>query len=146
MSTIRQFSLYDVTVDINQRLDEYRAREPGITSIHPAVLKDAGDPIKAVAKVTATTSVKALTRLRECAEIHKRVSEHSNVLQVYGVKHIKTSENEYFVLIMEEAEGSLRDVVNPSLNPFFIASLLLTTKTRKLNQFPFPPFLFFCRS
>ena len=33
-----------------------------------------------------------------------------------------------------------------SLNPFFIASLLVTRKTRKLNQFPFPPFLFFCRS
>ena len=108
----RRFSLFDVTIDLDpeSRIDKYREHEVTATSLHPATLKDGGNLITVIAKVTAATSVKALERLRDCAEIHRSLDEHPAVIKIFGVKRQDT----YFALLMEKAECSLRDIITPN--------------------------------
>ena len=71
-------------------------------------------------QVTATLNDKALERLKECAEIHRYLHDHSSILNVYGV-HIHEdpaiSTRKIFSLLLEKAEGSLRDIIRDKDGP-----------------------------
>ena len=123
-------SLFTATIhrDAARRIDKYRAHLPTVTSLHPATLKDAGKSIAAVAKITATTSAQVIARMIECAEIHRSLHNHRAILKVYGVQTLKP----YFVLFLEKAEGSLRDVLSPTSDEMrALRDRLFSTTTRR---------------
>ena len=107
-----KFSLQDVTIDFSPeaRIDKYRENQPSATSLHPAVIKDAGGETRAVAKVTFMPSPKGRQKLLECAKINRMLQDHPNIITVYGVKH----QDEWFALLLEEAVCSLWDIINPT--------------------------------
>ena len=105
------FPLQDVTIDFSPeaRIDKYRENQPSATSLHPAVIKDAGGELRAVAKVTFMPSEKGREKLLECAKINRMLQDHPNIIKVHGIKQ----KDEWFALILEEAVCSLRDIINP---------------------------------
>ena len=106
------FSFFDCSIhrDSDSRIDKYRAHLPSATSLYPATLQDGGDPIQAVAKITVTSSEDVVRRLTRCAEIHRSLHDHRCVLKVLGI----TQREDRFILLLDKAEGSLRDVINPT--------------------------------
>ena len=105
------FPLQDVTIDFSPeaRIDKYRASKPSATSLHPAVIKDAGGEIHAVAKVTFMPSAEGRQKLLQCAKINRMLQDHPNIINVYGIKE----QDEWLALLLEQAVCSLRDIINP---------------------------------
>ena len=105
------FPLQDVTIDFSPeaRIDKYRASKPSATSLHPAVIKDAGGEIHAVAKVTFMPSAEGQQKLLQCAKINRMLQDHPNIINVYGIKE----QDEWLALLLEQAVCSLRDIINP---------------------------------
>ena len=70
---LKSFSLHDVAIDFSPeaRIDKYRANKPGATSLHPAVINDAGGETRAVAKVTFMPSAEGRKKLLQCAKINR---------------------------------------------------------------------------
>ena len=109
------------------RIDRYRANEVTATSLYPATLSDGLDSIHVVAKVTSISAMSpaALEKLRSCARIHRSLQDHCSILKIYGTKQTNT----FFALLLEKAEGSLRDILQPdgpemeALRVEFLASI-----------------------
>ena len=57
-----------------------------------------------------------LNRLMDCAEIHRSLHDHPNILKVLGI-HVDTFKFTHTItLLLEKAEGSLRDVIGSAPN------------------------------
>ena len=61
--------------------------------------------------MTRKLDEEALERHRKCAEIHLSLHDHDNILKVFGIHY--SILNGVFRLLLEKAEGSLRDITGP---------------------------------
>ena len=84
MGDIEEFPIHVVKIDRDpdKRIDKSRVRSG--TSLHPAELKDAGKPIRVVAKITYTRGQPAsvVENLKRRTEIHKALHEHAYITKV----------------------------------------------------------------
>ena len=66
MSPVNKFSLYSVTIhdDPASRIDKYRNDDDSISCVFPATLRDSGEPMEAVAKITKVTDAAVRHRLK----------------------------------------------------------------------------------
>ena len=62
-------------------------------------------------QVTAVASSQVLKRLRQCAEIHRNLHDHDAILKVYGIMENTIDSRTFFTVLLEKAEGSLRDII-----------------------------------
>ena len=51
-----------------------------------------------------------MTRLKKCAEVQRHLHDHGSVLKVLGL----TVQEDCVILLLEQAEGSLRDIITPT--------------------------------
>ena len=93
-----KFTLSEVEIDFDSCIYEGSVRS---CRIYNAEVKDGGTPVKALAKVTFRPTQTERRKLFECAEIHRMLHDHPNVLKILGVLQTK----EYFALIFEVGEG-----------------------------------------
>ena len=114
MGDTEEYQLFSVKIDLDpdKRIDKSRVGKVTISSLHPAELQDAGKPTRAVAKITNTRGQPrhVVEKLKECTELHKKMHNHPSITKVVGSL---VNKNEY-MLFMEEAEASLRDIISPT--------------------------------
>ena len=114
MGDTKKFPLHAVIIDRDpeKRIDKLRGEKGTLSSLHPAELKDAGKPTRIVAKITYTGGQpsSAIEKRKECTEIHKSLHEHPFITKVVGSHQTK----EKYILLMEEAVGSMRYIIQPS--------------------------------
>ena len=111
MTSRSEFRPFTCMIDRATRVDHHRAYLPGTACLYHAQLKDAGKPLPVVAKESYTAGrPEVVDRLKKCAEIQRSLQEHGSVLRVHGL----TVHEEHVIQLLEQAEGSVRDIVTPS--------------------------------
>ena len=111
MATDDVLHRFTIDYDPDARIDKNRAHRSTIATLHPAVLKDAGEPLDVVAKIITIRSLnrQGVDKLKRCAEIHRLLSDHPCIVKLYGIQQTPTE----LMLFLEKAEGSLRDIISP---------------------------------
>ena len=112
-----EFDLFRVTINTNDRIDKDRANSSTPAKIFSATIKDAGKPFHGVAKVTLASGDEDLERLHNCAETHRLLDHQRHITQIFGMHEITKTDlfgtEKRFILLMEKAEGSVRDLIDP---------------------------------
>ena len=123
------FPLYEVTIhkDPAHRIDKFRANRPTTSALYETTIKDAGKPVEVVTKSTFAASQQVIDRMIQCAEIHRSLHGHPSITKVLGIK----VHDPYVSLIVEKADGSLRDAFNEKHPNEDLRNALLSAMERR---------------